>query len=236
MEAHNRKESDATVKACRLIRVLALVTVILIPASIFGNLMGTVDSHARSTTVVVGMTSAYEIDDAFGSDTSANYTAITGGMSISGGKAHGSGAWVNNILYHETAISSVNHYVQASVGRPTGTTYDIGSVIARSNGTAYYRMYIDSDTLRMERTGTYIGGCSYVGGYDNGATSYVLKLEVNGTGASISLKGYVDGTLRIDCTDTDAARLTTGSYIGFGINRSINNADATVDDLSGDNL
>lgn len=173
------------------------------------------------------------VSDDFASDTSANYTAIAGGMSVSSGKAHGTAEWDDSILYHETALSSVNHYVQATVGRVSTTAYDLGSVIARSNGTAYYRLYIDGDTLRVNRTGTYIDGCSYAGGYDSGNTSYLLKFEVNGTGASISLKGYVDSTLRIDCTDTAAGRLTTGSYVGFGINRNAANSDSTIDDLSG---
>ena len=193
---------------------------------------------AGSTTVVVGQggggaPATAEITDAFGSDTSANYTAITGGIGVSGGVASGTSAWVITIVYHETALSSADHYVQALVSE---NDYDGGGLIARSDGTHYYKCGWDGDLIRLYRDSTPLGGANYNGGYLETSGTHTLKLSVSGTGATVTIKLYIDGTERISFDDTDAGRLTSGSYVGLTFDRDSSNPAVTADDFEADAL
>lgn len=193
---------------------------------------------AGSTTVVVGQGSAApaggaEITDDFSTDTSANYTAITNSMSVSGGVAHGQ-TWHVSRLYHETTLSSADHYAQADC--VVSNNMDHSFLMARCDGTHYYRTCLrDGNKVVLYRDTTLID-TFYGSAGQFAAGTYTVKISVSGTGATVNIKVDVGGTNRIDYNDTDAGRLTTGSYVGIGFARDSDNGDCTVDNLTADNL
>ncbi len=204
---------------------------------------------AGSTTVVVGQVSSYEIEDAFGSDTSANYTKIkdaagSGSLVIndeSSGVCTQTGGTVG-MWFHETALSSVNHYVQATVlvGVTGDPAYgDYTALIVRSDGSSgatsdcYYIDRHDTtfDLYRMVNdSATYLTSSS--SGQATG--SHTMRVEVSGTDP-VNITVYYNGSEIINYNDDNAARLQTGSYIGMRI-KNANHSGAYLDNLIGDAL
>ena len=74
------------------------------------------------------------VSDDFSSDTSADYTAIAYGISISGGNVGGSTNWQRNMVYHETTLGSPNQVVKGHMEQAVGGT-DGSSILFRIDDT-----------------------------------------------------------------------------------------------------
>jgi hypothetical protein len=182
-------------------------------------------TDVRITFEAIGPEPTMAISDNFSSDTSANYTALTGGISISGGAAHGGSAWASNILYHETSLGSAAQDVQADI---SFVANDSGGVIVRYDTAAtpdsFYVALFQTGVIILRKysgtTPTFVE--QYNGSYANG--TYTVRVVADGT----SIKVYVDGTERISVTDST---YTAGNYCGVLLERGGGNADVTLDNL-----
>jgi len=168
------------------------------------------------------------VSDDFSSDTSANYTAIGGGISVSGGNAGGSGTWAKNLVYHESTLGTANQEVSASVTYNGAT--DSAGVLARvSTGTpktGYIAYFGETGKVLLSSfSGTTVTPIdTYIGSYASG--TYTIKLSVSGT----TIKVYVGGVERISVTDST---YSAGDYIGLIFDRDNTDYDARADDLLG---
>ena len=168
------------------------------------------------------------VSDDFSSDTSADYTAIGGGISVSGGTAGGSGTWAKNLVYHESTLGTENQEVSASVTYNGAT--DSSGVLARvSTGTpktGYIAYFGETGKVLLSSfSGTTVTPITtYIGSYASG--TYTIKLSVSGT----TVKVYVGGVERISVTDST---YSAGDYIGLIFDRDNADYDARADDLLG---
>lgn len=89
----------------------------------------------------------------------------------------------------------------------------------------------DVNVVRIARWTS--GGRTDLQGYSPTLTALSkLGLEVSGTGATVTLKWYLNDALMGTITDTDGARHTSGNYVGFNSDFAAGNwDDLTVDDL-----
>lgn len=184
---------------------------------------------------------AYEIEDLFSVDSSANYTKISDTQG-SGSLVIGSGVCgvtenTGSRWFHEASLSSPNHYVQATVTVIAGG--ENAYLIARADGStgatadAYYVYYEDGGWSLYRLNNGSAGYLDWIASASSG--SRTLRMEVLGTGATVNIKIIENSTTIIDHDDTDAGRLTSGSYIGIGF-KNDSGGNPTLDNLSGDNL
>lgn len=210
-------------------------------------LLSAPEALARTVIIVQGTAAAsYEIEDLFGSDTTANYTKImddsgTASLSVSGGALRANNFTVSR-WFHETALSSANHYVQGSflIGVEGDPAYgDSALPIARSDGTSgatadYY--YIDRDASTYDLYRVNNASATYLTSSASGqATGTItIRMEVSGTGATVNIKLIYGGSTIIDYDDSSASRLTSGSYVGFRIKEE--SGYTQIDNFIADNL
>jgi len=182
------------------------------------------------------------ISDDFSSDTSANYTAITGTINIASGTIGGGTNWQHNYFYHETSTGSDNHYVQGYVATSVNALAG-GTVGLRCNSATGYLLHLVSanDRVYLNR---FNGATVSIGSYltsasDLGTGSYNVKVTVSGSTFHI----YVDHNGDGDFLDTneDLGTITdstysTGEYIVVGASRGTDGVDYRVDNLSGGSL
>ena len=181
------------------------------------------------------------ISDDFSSDTSAQYTAIKGSVSISGGTLSGGGGiYTSNYAIHNTPTGSNDHYVQGKI--QTGGS-NFGSTIGlRSNGTTGYLVTLNADASRLNliafNGNTLTGNPN--GNYfksitgSSGSGSYNVKITISGS----TIHAYIDLNNNGSFTDpqedlgtwTDAT-YSTGQHIVVGVLRS--NLNFQVDNFSG---
>lgn len=176
------------------------------------------------------------ISDDFSADTSANYTAIKNGISISGGVLHGSTNWVENYAYHETSIGSDNHYVQGDI---VVAAWENGSAVGlRCNGTTGYlvRLQTDNKFVLYKFNGTTLELVSTINllASVTDATAYTVKITVSGS----TFHFYIDMTGDDDFLDTNEdvgtysdSTYSTGQYIVVGSLRG-SGTDFVLDNLS----
>lgn len=176
--------------------------------------------------------------DAFGSDSSADYTALHGGMTISSGTAKGSGTWAMNSAYYDVCAPGASSWIQADVTWPAQDGTYVGYVLARvntSNDTGYgvhydhtasHHRVILSRFSGTTHTAIAWGGDNLTGLEDG--TLHTIKLVANGT----SLKVYVDGSATPEIDTTDGT-YTTGGSIGFMWNVGGAGSSAEIDNFSG---
>lgn len=180
------------------------------------------------------------ISDDFSSDTSANYTAITGTINIAGGNIGGGTNWAYNYFYHETATGSNDHYVQGDLA-PSDTTAAGGALLVlRSDGTTGYHINVSSATeriyLRRFNGGT-VTDSDWISTIDALANqAYKVRVSVSGSTFSFYIDHNSDGDFD-DAneslgTKTDAT-YATGQYIGIGANRGADGVNYRADNLSG---
>lgn len=166
----------------------------------------------------------HDLADAFDTDSSVNYAPLSGGITVSGGAAHGQ-TWKLSQVYHKTALSGPNHWVQADVSY-NGLS-DYGGLIARVDpvNQTGYAVYFAAGKINL---GKFAGTQStWLAQFDGkyGAGTYNVKLAVVGTTITI----YVNGTQVLSKTD---ATYATGTNVGFRLNRGSANADVTVDNVA----
>lgn len=174
------------------------------------------------------------ISDTFSSDTSANYTAITGsGFAVSGGYATmGADEWAYGGVTHNTALDGPDHYIDITAEElATGTV----NALVRSNGTTGYviQIYYDGTAINLETVngstttyaGTFAGGLSYTAGFHR------FRLECSG--ATFTLKHWNGASFDTVGTVTDST-YTTGNKVGLWFRN--NGAKSRVDSLSAGSL
>lgn len=121
----------------------------------------------------------------------------------------------------------------------TGTSWDVG-VLVRTNSTGTTGYFADplgtgpSSTLDIWRidgslsTDVQIGGTVTVDINDGD----IYALEVSGTGATVTLKAYINGVLKLTVTDSSASRITAAGQTGIiNWNNTNDFDDFLVEDL-----
>lgn len=170
------------------------------------------------------------ISDNFSTNTAGDYTAITGGIAISGGAAYGTTSWQYNYVLHNTDTGSDSHFVQALVQNTNDSGY--GGVVFGSNGTTGYVAQINTLNDRIELKSFNGATLSNVltnvsAGHDLlPATNYLLKISKSGSTFTVSIDGSVKGTM----TDSTYA---TGSRVGLFFDRASNGQNPPADNLEG---
>ncbi|OKY74989.1 MAG: hypothetical protein BM485_11210 [Desulfobulbaceae bacterium DB1] len=163
------------------------------------------------------------IMDQFLTDTSANYTAISGALSVSAEVAHGK-LWSHTIAYHNTALATPNHWIQADV--VYSGFIDSGGLAIRINPATKtgYRVSFGAGRINLEKfVGSQVTWLAlYDGKYPAG--KYTVKVVVVGNRITVS----VNGILRI--TKDDGTYLQ-GLNVGPYFSRGNVNSDVTVDNL-----
>lgn len=170
------------------------------------------------------------IDDDFASDSSADYTAINGGIGISGGNAGGTTNWQNNMVWHETSLASADQVVQAYLETGSGSNLDSSGILFRvhdTNETGYIARLNSNDIVLSRFSGT---SFIWIAESDLGTVTpgvdYLVKAKIEGT----SIIVYVDGVEEINTTDST---YSTGNYCGLSLNRGSANSDVRADDFAG---
>jgi len=165
--------------------------------------------------------------DTFSSDTSGNYTTIEGGLTVSGGAAHGK-SWARTVAYHNTSLGAADHWVEADV--TNGGANDNAGILARVDSTnkTGYAAYFSGGKITLGRfsgsTHTWLtrfDGATFTPG------TYSVRVVVAGS----SIKVYVNGVMTISTNDST---YTTGKNVGVYLYRGgTNTLDVTVDNIRG---
>ena len=186
----------------------------------------------------VAAESEYEISDDFSSDTSADYTQTSEGnqtptLTVSDGSAHSTSGYSAK-YYHKTALSSVNHYAQATC---SAADADYSAIMVRATDDTHYLVYASGTYIKLARVVdgslTWLANGS---GSISDTSTHTYKLSVSGTGDTVTIKFYYDGSEWIDYDDTDASRITTGTHVGPTFRRETCTTEPTMDNFIGDTL
>jgi PKD repeat protein len=177
-----------------------------------------------SATPLPEETTPSTIADTFSTDSSALYTALTGGLTIADGKAHGQ-QWTETRVFHNNAFSSDDQFVEADVYY-SGSIQGAGLLIrvepTKSTG---YLAYFESGRLHLASiagsTKQWLG--QYNGSYAEG--TYRLRLETKGSIIRISVNG-------VTVLEQDDTNYPSGSHIGLRFNQGSSTSDMHLDNLS----
>ncbi len=184
---------------------------------------GAVSLASNITNYAALVLQSASIKDSFNTDTIANYTSLTGLLSISAGKAHCK-PWFKTLAYNKSALTSSDHWVQADVSY--NGLYDSGGVIARVNPLAItgYGTYFQGGKIYLQKFAgnQQTGLAQYNGKYKAGI--YTVRLECVGS----TLTVYVNDILVITKSDTTYA---SGKNVGLRLAREIENADIVADNF-----
>lgn len=163
------------------------------------------------------------VADTFSSDSSLNYTAITGAMTVSEGAAHGK-QWNTSRAYHNSPLQSSDHFVEADIQHSGGS--DSGGLLARVDAEmkTCYQVYFSTGKIALARFNG--SSQSWMAEYNGNYTAGIYKTRIETVGNT--LKVYVNGTLRISASDST---YSTGKNVGIYFNRA-NNVDIFVDNLA----
>lgn len=149
----------------------------------------------------------------------SNWTHIDNGLTIASNKARGA---TLNVIHREIWATSIGTdvSVEAVVSSfASGGNYRDARVIARHSGSSGSSFY----ELRFNNAGAYflvrnVGGGETTLSNSSGAAISVpetFRLEVEGTGATVTLRVYRGGSLQATASDTSGSRLTTGNHGGI---------------------
>lgn len=188
------------------------------------------------------------ISDDFSSDTSANYTTIDRGITITGGAAQSGGTeWQEGGVYHETDLSSANHYVQAVIEWTTNDDY-CGLLINVTPGatpdttaTGYVVRPLNTGFQLIEFSGGDVPG-SWAADFTNAGSvtwttgdRHLVKASSNGSG---TITIYVDWNNDLDFADANetAGTLSDATYSGtfIGLFWQNDGTENFIDDLAAD--
>ena len=173
----------------------------------------------------VEVQAGYAIDDDFGSDTSANYTSIVNGITITSGAVYGSTNWADNLVYHETALSS-DHWVQAVCENAT-----VGPIIGYdSSGNDGYAVYISGGYTQVRYLTDGAVGNDACTDSNASAESMPYTIKVNWNGSN-DMDVWVNGTQYV--TNCNPSTDYNGTFVGLCIRRG-SGANYYMDDLTAD--
>lgn len=116
----------------------------------------------------------------------------------------------NNLAVVTETHTETDYYVQADI--ISASAADPGVVGRYSDTNNFYVLRLDSATLQLYKR--LPAGWTLLGSYTSTVGAHSIKLEINGS----SLKGYLDGVLRIDVTDTSHTSGKPGIRSYYGTN------------------
>lgn len=171
----------------------------------------------------------------------ADWTMRIGSLVVAGNAVNGVTPAADAIAEWSTNAFTTEQFAEITIVSPAAGDYYYG-VATRINGTSAYAIYVNPTDLYLLRfnSGTpaelvvAVGGVTVVNG-DR------LRLEVTGVGASISLRGLLNGSpiTAIGAggifTDSSVDRLTSGSRVGLAA-FARGDSGARMDDFSGGDL
>ncbi len=134
-----------------------------------------------------------------------------------------------------TSAHAAQTDVKAGVTRITGSGFD-GGVAVRTNGanTMYYLNAYGSNNIDVYRR---VGGADTLVGSRNQthAANDIFALEVSGTGATVTLKVYRNGTqVSTNLSDSSGSRITASGQTGvIAWTEPLDYDDFLVEDLAG---
>jgi len=139
----------------------------------------------------------------------------------------------------DVAPDSADYFAQLKLDAVTGGGFIGPAVRCQSGAATYYALYADTADIYLGRVvaGSWSTLDSVTGGTISGGD--VLKLAVVGTGATVSLTCYRNGSLITDIgtngtyNDSSGDRITTAGYAGVA---GWNNLNTYGDDFEADNL
>lgn len=149
----------------------------------------------------------------------SNWSHIDNGLTIVSNTATGATLSVSHREIWATSVGT-EQTVEAVVSSfPTGGSYCDARIVARHTnvgGSSFYE-------LRYNNAGAYflvrnVGGGETTLSNSSGAAISVpetFRLEVEGTGGTVTLRVYRGGVLQGTATDTSGSRLTSGDYGGI---------------------
>lgn len=148
------------------------------------------------------------------------------------------GAGELHVARYATLLNSLDHYSQATTVLLPSTGYGDIRLFARLIDVSnfyYWRINNSSEWYLVRVNGgteTDLQGPIAAGTF---SSTDVWKLEVTGTGATVSLKVYKNGTQQGSTySDTSGSRHVTGAYVGIGgYTAGGSPSDVKIDDFSG---
>jgi hypothetical protein len=184
------------------------------------------DYAADALVIAYAAPSNHEVEDDFSTDTSADYTVLSGTLVIESGSANADGGDMR--AWHETELSSANMYAQATVtnGNSRG-----GGLIARRSGSNsnYYLANVSGGEVKLYNQSGFMAETS---GGTYTASSYEVRFEVETSGSDNICRVYLDGsgTAALSYTDSGASANYNGTFAGITIGNSA--TDHTLDDFA----
>lgn len=170
-------------------------------------------------------------------DLATNWTVVTGTWAVTGGVLRlSAGATPRLIRTNSTAYASVAD-MRVTVKRVAGTTFDGGPTVRHQSGadTCYYLDATGTNAVDVFRRVAGVDSATLGTRTVAHANGDTLGLEVSGTGATVTLKVYVNGVQQgADILDTNAARIVAAGWGGLLVWSNASNYD--FDDFSVDNL
>jgi pectate lyase len=99
----------------------------------------------------------------------------------------------------------------------TSDSYRAGIMARRSGASAFYALQIlPSGNVGIRRSTSLLSGCADVPSGVTPTNWFTLKLQVSGAPASVTLKGFVNGALKLSCTQTSGYGSGQIGFVTYG--------------------
>lgn len=168
------------------------------------------------------------IYDDFSTDTTANYTVMTGkALNVTDGALR-TLAWSTTVAYHNTSLESNDHSIEADIVYAAGYG---GGLLVRCDPAAKtgYLVYLESGRIVLNK---FVNGTvSYLALYDGKYADGTYKIKIEITGISISVA--VNGSTVLNKTDTS---FQNGTHVGVRLRSGADPYPVTVDNIIGNKL
>lgn len=146
----------------------------------------------------------------------------------------------HRMRYTATALSGVDQYVEFDITTLPSTGYGDARIMARfSSATSAYEFRRDNAGSWYVNRITSGGETDIVSGSAGTfSATETWRMEVSGSGATVSIAVYKDGVQQGSTySDTDASRITTGTTVGIGgYTASGSPSDVFMDNWAGGDL
>lgn len=143
----------------------------------------------------------------------SSWTEQANDWSIASNRLSGTSGGSEALCYYNGDIGTADYSAQADFISNVNLYQSI--IVRRTAATTGYFLYEYNGDMALDRevSGSWSTLATYSGQYTAGAT---YKLDVSGTGATVTLKAYKNGVqMGTDYSDTNASRITGQGYAGF---------------------
>jgi pectate lyase len=124
-------------------------------------------------------------------------------------------SWAGPVVLDQTVEASVK--VVAFGG--TSDSYRAGIIARWSGASNFYTLEVNaSGLLSIRKSTSVLSGCNQVASGTTTGTWFTLKLAVSGPASSVTLNGYVNGTLLLTCTHTSGLGSGQAGVVTYGSN------------------